>query len=159
MGANKPAKPLIMEEFTVKAPLQKTWELLSDMGKMSLCIPGCKEANQISEEDWEWLFEVKVLYSTKKIKAKSKATELIPPSHVSFEGKGEVKEGFIIYRVSGLGTMDLEPISDDETKVIFTGSVVGGGGPAGALVNKMISGPMKGLVQKFKENIKAKLEV
>lgn len=85
MGADKPTQPMIVEEFTAKAPLQKVWELLSDMGKMSLCIPGCKEAKQISEEEWERLFEVKVLYSTKKIKAISNATKLVPINHVSFE--------------------------------------------------------------------------
>jgi hypothetical protein len=101
---------------------------------------------------------VKVLHSTQRIKAKSRATELVPPKHVSFEMKGEVKQGFLVYRVTGQGTMDLEAVSDNETKVTFAGGVAGGSGPAGALVNKIVSGPMKGLVEKFKENVKAKLE-
>jgi len=42
------AKPMLEEEFTVKAPLGEVWELLNDMERFGLCVPGCKEVKKIS---------------------------------------------------------------------------------------------------------------
>lgn len=150
--------PDISEEFIVKAPIQKTWELLSNMEEMGLCIPGCKEVKKISEDEYEWVIQAKVFFATKTIKAKTKALELNPPFHVTFVGNGELFEKSFRYVISINGTMDLHPISEDETKVIFSGRV-NASGLASVIVNKVASGQMKDLLIDFEKKVRSKLEV
>ncbi len=53
-------------------------------------------------------------------------------------------EGMGYYKLTLRGIMDLQPISDNETWVIFDGSV-SAAGPGGALINKIASAQMKDL--------------
>lgn len=150
-------KPMIRQEFVVKAPLEKTWALLNDMERFGLCIPGCKKVKKISETEVDWVIEAKVLRTSRTIVARTHAVEISPPVHASFQGEGELHERFNRYKMIVSGTTDLEPVSENETKLVFAGSV-SASGAAGFLINKVASGQMKELFQDFEKNIKAALE-
>jgi len=150
-------KPMIRQEFVVKAPLEKTWALLNDMERFGLCIPGCKEVKKISETETDWVIEAKVLRTSRKIVARTHAVDIRPPIHASFQGEGELHERFSRYKIIVSGTTDLEPVSENETKLVFAGSV-SASGAAGFLINKVASGQMQELFQDFEKNIKAELE-
>jgi len=151
------SKPTVREEFVVKAPLEKTWALLNDMERFGLCIPGCKEVKKISETEYDWVIEAKVLRTTRTVVARTKTIETKPPVHASFYGEGELHERFSRYKMTVSGTTDLEAVSENETKVVFSGSV-SASGAAGFLINKVASGQMKDLFNDFEKNIKAALE-
>lgn len=144
-------------EFTIKAPIIEVWQLLSNMEGLGLCIPGCKEVKQVSENEYDWILQVKVLHTSRTISARTRATEMVPPSHVSFTGDGKLREGLGFYKVALRGSMDLASVTNNETKVIFDGSV-SAGGIGGAIINKIASGQMKGLIQDFEQNVRSKLE-
>lgn len=150
-------KPVIRQEFVVKASLEKTWALLNDMERFGLCIPGCKEVKKISETEVDWVIEAKILRTSRTIVARTQAIEIRPPVHASFQGEGELHERFNRYKMTLTGTTDLEPLSENETKMVFAGSV-SASGAAGFLINKVASGQMQGLFQDFEKNIKAALE-
>ena len=150
-------KSMVRQEFVVKAPLERTWELLNDMEKFGLCIPGCKEVKKISETEANWVIEAKVLRTSRTIVARTRATEIRPPVHASFQGEGELQERFARYKMTLSGTTDLEPVSENETKLVFAGSV-SASGAAGFLINKVASGQMQGLLRQFEQNIRAALE-
>jgi len=150
-------KPMIVEEFTVKAPLEKAWELLSNMESFALCIPGCKEVKKVSETEYDWVLQAKVLRTSRTIVARTRATELTPPVHAEFRGEGELKERFSRYKMTLSGTMELQPVSDDETKITFKGDVHASG-LGGFIINKVASGQMQGLFRDFEQNVRAALE-
>ena len=150
-------KPMLVREFIVKVPKNKAWELLSNMEEMGLCIPGCKEVKKISDTEYDWVIQAKVLHTSRTITARTRATEIIPPTHVTFLGEGELQERFVRYKMTLSGTTTLQSVSENETKVTFAGSV-NASGMGGAVINKIASGQMKGLLRDFEQNIRAKLE-
>lgn len=150
-------KPMLEKEFTVKAPLEKTWELLNDMERFGLCVPGCKEVKKISETEYDWVIQAKVLRTSRTIVARTRATEIKPPVHASFLGEGELHERFSRYKMTLSGTTDLQSVSEYETKITFAGSIYTSGA-GGFIINKIASGQMQGLLREFEQNIRAALE-
>ena len=149
--------PTLVEEFTVKAPVAKAWELLSDMEKFGLCIPGCKEVKKVSETEFDWVLQAKILRTSRTIVARTRSTEMDPPVRAAFLGEGELHERFSRFKMTLSGTMELQPVSDSETKIKFAGNVHASG-MGGFIINKIASGQMQGLLREFEDNIKAELE-
>lgn len=149
--------PDIKEEFTVKAPIEAAWQLLSDMEKLAHCVPGCQSARQVAENEFDWVLAAKLLRTSRTINIRTRASEITPPHHVSFLGDGKLMEGMGFYKLTLRGVMDLQPISDNETWVIFDGNV-GAAGPGGALINKIASAQMKDLLRDFEQNVRNELE-
>jgi len=147
----------VMKEFTVKAPLEKAWKLISDMEKFSQCIPGCKEVTKINETEYDWVLETKVLRTSRKVKARTKTEELRAPDHASFVGEGKLIERLNYYKIMIKGTTDLESVSEQETKIKFAGTIKASG-LGGSIIEKIASGQMEGLFQDFEKNVKNKLE-
>ena len=149
--------PKLVEEFTVKAPLEKAWGLLSNMERFGLCVPGCKKITKISETEYDWEIEAKILRTSRTVMAKTIATEMTPPVRAAFHGEGELRERFARYKMTLSGSTELQPVSDSETKIKFAGEV-SAGGMGGFIINKIASGQMEGLLREFEHNIKAELE-
>ena len=149
--------PEISREIIVDAPLQKTWDLVSDMQRFSLCIPGCKEVRTISETEFDWKLETKVLRTTRKATARTRAVKMEPPTHAEFVGEGRLFERSNHYKLTITGTTDLEAMADDQTRIIFTGDVRASG-LGGAVIEKVAAGQMDSLFEEFESNIKKALE-
>ena len=149
--------PTLVEEFTVMAPLEKAWELLGNMERFGLCIPGCKEVKKISETEFDWVLQAKILRTSRTIIARTRATEMTPPVRAAFQGEGELHERLSRFKMTLSGTMELQPVSDSETKIKFAGDVHASG-MGGFIINKIASGQMQGLLRDFEQNIKAELE-
>jgi len=148
--------PNIVREFTVKASLDDTWALVSDMERFSLCIPGCKKVTKISETEFDWDLETKVLRTTRKAQARTRAIAMQPPTNAAFVGEGRLFERSNHYKLTINGTTDLEPISDIKTRIKFAG-VVKASGLGGAIIEKVAAGQMDSLFQEFESNIKQTL--
>jgi len=148
--------PEIVKEFTVNASLDNTWALVSDMERFSLCIPGCKKVTKISDTEFDWDLETKVLRTTRKAQARTRATVMQPPTNAEFVGEGRLFERSNHYKLTINGTTDLEPISATRTKVKFAG-VVKASGLGGAIVEKVAAGQMDNLFQEFESNVKQTL--
>ena len=149
--------PEISKEIIVNAPLQKTWALVSDMERFSLCIPGCKEVKVISETEFDWKLETKVLRTTRKATARTTTVKMEPPTHAEFVGEGRLFERSNHYKLTITGTTDLETMEDDKTRVTFSGDVKASG-LGGAIIEKVAAGQMDSLFQEFENNIKQALE-
>lgn len=148
--------PKIVKEFIVNASLDDTWALVSDMERFSLCIPGCKKVSKISETEFDWDLETKVLRTTRKVKVRTRAIVMQPPTKAEFVGEGRLFERSNYYKLTIEGTTDLALISDTKTKIKFAG-VVKASGLGGAIVEKVAAGQMDGLFQEFESNIKQTL--
>ena len=149
--------PEITREIIVDASLENTWALVSDMQRFSLCIPGCKEVKPISETEFDWKLETKVLRTTRKATARTRAVKMEPPSHSEFVGEGRLFERSNHYKLTITGTTDLETMEDDKTRIIFAGNVKASG-LGGAIIEKVAAGQMDGLFAEFEKNIKRALD-
>lgn len=149
--------PVIVKEIMVDAPLDKTWDLVSDMERFSLCIPGCKSVKVVSDTEFDWELETKVLRTTRKAKARTRTLEMQAPTHAEFEGEGRLFERTNHYKLSIKGTTDLEAQGDGKTLIKFAGDV-SASGLGGAIVEKVAAGQMNGLFDEFQANIKQTLE-
>ena len=148
--------PEIYKEINVRATLEDTWALVSDMERFSLCIPGCKKVTKISETEFDWDLETKVLHTTRKAKARTKAIVMQAPTHSEFVGEGRLFERSNHYKLTIKGTSDLEVISDTQTRIKYAG-VINASGLGGAIVEKVVAGQMDSLFQEFEANIKQTL--
>jgi carbon monoxide dehydrogenase subunit G len=149
--------PEIVKEIIVGADLNSTWELVSDMQRFSLCIPGCKSVKVVSDTEFDWELETKVLRTTRKAKARTRTLEMHAPTHAEFVGEGRLFERSNHYKLTITGTTDLESIDANTTRIKFAG-VVKASGIGGAIVEKVASGQMDGLFGEFEANIKKTLE-
>jgi len=148
--------PEIVREFKVKASLDDAWALVSDMEKFSLCIPGCKKVTKVSDTEFDWDLETKVMRTTRKAQARTRAVSMKAPTNAEFVGEGRLFERSNHYKLTINGTTGLEPISDSETKIKFEG-VVKASGLGGAIIEKVAAGQMDGLFQEFENNVKRTL--
>ncbi len=148
--------PRITKELTVNAPIQAAWELVSNMERFSTCIPGCREVRKISETEFDWVLEAKVLRTTRKVTARTQATKMQPPNHVEFSGEGRLFERSNHYKLKLQGATDLEDLGGGRTRVCFSGDV-SAGGVGGAIVDKVAAGQMDELFGDFEKNMREAL--
>lgn len=148
--------PEIVKEMLVRAPLQDAWALVSDMERFSLCIPGCKKVSRVSDSEFDWDLETKVMRTTRKAKARTRTVALESPTHAEFVGEGRLFERSNHYKLTIKGATDLEAVGDDVTRVRFAGDVKASG-VGGAVIEKVAAGQMDDLFRQFEENLKEAL--
>lgn len=148
--------PQITKELTVNAPIEAAWALVSDMERFSLCIPGCKEVKKISDVEYDWVMEARVLHTTRKVTARTRAEVMRPPNHSEFAGEGRLFERSNHYKLTIRGCTDLESVAGGGTRIVFSGDVKASG-VGGAIIDKVASGQMDALFEDFGKNIRAAL--
>jgi hypothetical protein len=148
--------PRIVRELTVTAPIQSAWALVSDMERFSTCIPGCREVRRISEVEYDWVMEARVLRTTRKVTARTRAGEMRPPVHASFSGEGRLFERSNHYRLTLEGTTELEDLGAGRTRVRFQGDVRASD-VGGAIVDKVAAGQLDELFGQFEDNVRRAL--
>ncbi len=140
--------------FNLGIPLEKGWEFFGNIERWSLCIPGFKEVKKISENEYDGIIEARVLRTSREIKGRIRIEELNPYSHyIKYRGQGELKEGFARYKITLGGTLNLEALPGGEIRVTFAGTVEASG-LGGVIINKIVSGQMADMMQKFEQNVK-----
>ncbi len=140
----------------MNAPLEDSWALVSDMERFSLCIPGCREVKKVSDTEFDWVLEAKVLRTTRKAKARTKATLMQAPTRAEFVGEGRLFERSNYYKLKIAGVTDLEAVSPTQTKITFSGDVTAGG-VGGSIIEKVAAGQLNGLFDEFERNLKQAL--
>ncbi|MGI9293851.1 MAG: CoxG family protein [Pseudomonadales bacterium] len=147
---------VITKEILVNATLADTWALVGDMEKFSLCIPGCKEVKKISDTEFDWVVDAKIMRTTRTVKAKTKILEMREPVHASFSGDGRLFERSNHYKMQIDGTTDLTELSPSQTRIDFSGEVKAKGA-GGALIDKIVAGQMEPLFAEFEQKVKGAL--
>lgn len=142
--------------FRLGIALEKSWNFFGNIEHWSSCIPGFKEVKKISENEYEGTIEARVLRASREIKGRIEVEDVTPCSYIKYRGQGELKEGFVRYKIGLEGALTLEPLSADETLVTFVGGVHASG-LGGVIINKIASGQMTDMMQRFERNVKAAL--
>jgi carbon monoxide dehydrogenase subunit G len=108
-------------KFTMKAPIQQTWDFLLAPGTLVSCIPGAEKMEAVDEKTWEGIVKQKVGPITIKLNFTQSLTELDPPRHVKAMGLGSA--------VGGAGTftqetiVDIKEIAGGEVEIAYSSNV------------------------------------
>ena len=108
-------------KFTMKAPIQQTWDFLLAPGTLVSCIPGAEKMEAVDEKTWEGIVKQKVGPITIKLNFTQTLTELEPPNHVKAMGLGSA--------VGGAGTftqetiVDIKEIAGGEVEIAYSSNV------------------------------------
>ncbi|MDO8689923.1 MAG: SRPBCC domain-containing protein [Dehalococcoidia bacterium] len=145
-------------EFVVDAPLAASWNLFLDASQWAPCIPGCKSVTRVSESEWDGVFEVRVLHTSRTVLGRLQAVDITSCTSIRYQGKGELREGFHRYGLTLGAEMDLEPLPDGKTRVRFVGQIAAKG-LGGAIINKIVSAKMDEMTRAFEQNVRRILEI
>ena len=113
---------MLMEgKFTLKAPIQKTWDTLLEPETLLSCIPGAEKIERLDEKTYDCVVKQKVGPISVKFKFRSVITKMNPPTHIEIEGEGDdiAKAGHFIQKSS----VDLREISPSEVEVSYKSDV------------------------------------
>ncbi len=136
--------------FTIKAPIQKTWDFISDINKISSCLPGLEKAEQIDENTADITIKQKMGIIPFYVTIRNTITERHPPNKFVSVGTGEhLKEVKL--------TLELKEISPSETEVHYKMQVEAGGNVKG-MVEFMMNKKKEEQTEKFVAALKQKLE-
>ncbi|MDP2726193.1 MAG: SRPBCC domain-containing protein, partial [Dehalococcoidia bacterium] len=144
-------------EFVVEAPLDASWELFLNAARWALCMPGCKGVTRVSESEWDGVFEVRVLHTSRTVLGRLQAVDITPSTNIRYQGRGELREGFHRYGLTLGAEMHLEALPDGKTRVRFAGEIAAKG-LGGAIINKIVSAKMDEMTRGFEYNVRQLLE-
>jgi carbon monoxide dehydrogenase subunit G len=107
--------------FTLKAPIQKTWDTLLEPETLLSCIPGAEKIERVDEKTYDCVVKQKVGPISVKFKFRSVITKMNPPTHIEIEGEGDdiAKAGHFIQKSS----VDLREVSPSEVEVSYKSDV------------------------------------
>ncbi|MBN1224242.1 MAG: carbon monoxide dehydrogenase subunit G [Candidatus Aminicenantes bacterium] len=112
-------------KLRVKAPIQKLWDVLLEPETLRECVPGAEKIERLDEKTYDCVIKQKVGPISVRFKFKNQLANLIPPTHMEMEGKGEDigKAGHFSQKT----TIDLKEMEDGEVEIFYqcNASVVG----------------------------------
>lgn len=111
----------IEETFSVAAPIEKVWTVITDPQKVAPCIPGCQGAEEIGPNKYRSRIKVGLGPINTTFAVEIELTEQKAPSFLSALTKGE--EGGRLSSVSAVSELKLESIDANTTTVAYSSEV------------------------------------
>lgn len=146
---------IIEGKFTVKAPIQKLWDMLLEPETLGACVPGAEKIEKIDDNTYDAVVKQKVGPIKVKLSFRSVLTKVEPPTHVELEGEGEdmTKLGHLKQKT----VVDMKEIGGGEVEVSYKADV--------AIVGKMamfgdriMRAKAKDVEKEFTKNLQEKLK-
>ena len=109
---------VIEDRFVVPAPMDRTWALLTDVPRVSRCMPGVTLSGQRPDGRYEGQLKVKVGPISSTFKGTATVSIHDAPGPVSVQVDG--KDRFTGTVVVGTTTMTAAPLSDQETEITYS---------------------------------------
>ena len=98
------------QSFTIKAPIQKAWDFISDINKISSCLPGLEKAEIIDEDTADITIKQMMGIIPFYVTIRNKITERQPPHKFVTVVSG-------VHLIQVKLTIELKETSPTETKV------------------------------------------
>jgi carbon monoxide dehydrogenase subunit G len=141
--------------FTLKAPMQKIWDMILQPGTLASCLPGAEKIEAVDATHYNCLVKQSVGPISVKLQFAVELTEITPPKHVKAVGKGEA--------LGKLGTftmeliVDLKELASGEVEVNYSSSV-NIVGKLATFGERIMRAKAKQVVEDFTKNLQKKLE-
>jgi uncharacterized protein len=112
---------LIEGRFTIKAPIQKLWDMLLEPETLGSCLPGAEKIEKIDEKTYDAVVKQKVGPIKVKLAFRNVLTKVEAPNHLELEGQGEdmTKLGHMKQKT----VVDLKEIGGGEVEVSYKSDV------------------------------------
>ena len=137
--------------YTVRAPRERVWALLTDPANLVLCLPGCEKLVATGENSYEMTMKVGIAAISGTYSGKISLSEITPTTHLRMAVSGRGTAGFL----DGQGLIDLEE-AGDETLVRYSGEVQVGGVIA-SVGQRMLEGAARLILNQFFQNVSRQL--
>ncbi len=111
----------IEDEFTVAAPIERTWAAIKDPQVVGPCLPGCEEIEELSPTTYRARVGVKVGPISARFVVEVEVVEETPPTRIVSVTRGE--EGGKASNVRADNVVTLTPTPDGATAVRYESEV------------------------------------
>jgi uncharacterized protein len=108
---------IIEGSFTVKAPIQKLWDVLLEPETISSCLPGAEKVDRIDEKTYDCIVKQKVGPIKVSLKFRNFITVMVAPTHMEIEGEGEDMTKLGHFKQKTI--MDLKDVGGGEVEVSY----------------------------------------
>ena len=145
----------IEEKFSVKSPIQKTWDSLLDPEILGACIPGCEKVEMINEKEYDTIIKAKVGFIAVRFKMRTAIEELDPLRLIRTVGEG--KELRNLGHFKQKTRIHFHSLSENETEIFYQ-SNVSMVGKLATFGDRILKAKAKEVGKAFAEAVKKKLE-
>jgi carbon monoxide dehydrogenase subunit G len=145
---------IIEGSFTVKAPIQKLWDVLLEPETIMTCLPGAEKVERIDEKTYDCVVKQRVGPIKVSLKFRNFLTVMNAPTHMEIEGEGEdmTKLGHFKQKT----TMDLKELPSGEVEVSYqTDTVIVG--KLAMFGDRIMRAKAKDTEKEFTKNLQKKL--
>lgn len=141
-------------DFSVRAPIERVWDLFLDPQQLCKVMPGCEQARRIDATHYEATLATKVQFMTIRAHTRAEIVERSEPNHVVVEMTGETiaMAGAFQMRM----TVDLQP-AEDGTEVRYDIDITMLG-RLGSLGQPIVRSSAKRISEQFSNNVRTYLE-
>jgi len=145
----------IEKTFTIDAPQQKVWALITSAEEIAPCIPGCHGAEETAPGKYKASIQTKVGPIKTTFAVDIERTEEKSPEYASYATKGE--EGSHASRIKATTTLSLKALAESQTQVSYASDIqiMGRLGKFGSGMMQKIA---DGVGDEFVAALKGKLE-
>ncbi len=146
---------IIEGSFTVKAPIQKLWDMLLQPETLAACLPGAEKIEKIDETTYDAVVKQKVGPIKVKLAFRNKLTNVQPPTHLELEGEGEdvTKLGHIRQKT----IVDLKDVGNGQVEVSYK-SDVSMVGKLAMFGDRIMKSKAKDVEKEFTANLQEKMK-
>ncbi len=145
---------IIEGSFTVKAPIQKLWDLLLEPETITTCLPGAEKVEKIDEKTYDCLLKQKVGPIKVALKFRNFITVMNAPTHMEIEGEGEDMTKLGHFKQKTI--MDLKDLGDGNVEVAYkTDTVIVG--KLAMFGDRIMRAKAKDTEKEFTKNLQKKL--
>jgi carbon monoxide dehydrogenase subunit G len=146
---------IIEGSFTVKAPIQKLWDLLLEPETITTCLPGAEKVEKIDEKTYDCVLKQKVGPIKVALKFRNFITVMTPPTHMEIEGEGEDMTKLGHFKQKTI--MDLKDLGSGQVEVSYkTDTVIVG--KLAMFGDRIMRAKAKDTEKEFTKNLQKKLE-
>jgi carbon monoxide dehydrogenase subunit G len=147
---------VIEHVFSVDAPVETVWNLLLDVNWLSACMPGCEDIIPMNENRFRVRVRTKVSFIEMTFNIDVAVTNLEPPRHLEFIGRGET-DGRLSFLTSET-SLDLSSPGGQGTEVALH-CRVNLGGKLGSIAHPALRTKANELIGEFVKNIRSRAVV
>jgi carbon monoxide dehydrogenase subunit G len=146
---------IIEGKLTVRAPIQKLWDMLLDPETLGSCLPGAKKIEKIDAKTYDAMVQQKVGPIKVTLQFRNVLTEVQPPHRLVLEGEGEdaTKLGHMKQRT----IVELSEIGDGNVDVSYKSDVAIVGKLA-MFGDRVMKSKAKEVEKEFTQNLQEKLK-
>lgn len=146
----------IEKTFSVKEPLDRVWDLLSDPRKVAMCVPGAQITEQVDDKNYKGAISVKVGPSVTDYRGEVQIVRLDTQNHeIEILGKGQDVRGRGSASMKMTGKLRALPDGGTEVSSVSEINVVGILAQMGGRIITEVSNIMFGeFIKRFQERLR-----